>query len=76
MKTKNIELKNEGHFVDCINPFGKPIHAFYSHIPPTQSDLAKLCGMCWYIAGHQKQITMPGPLKKTRVDAKPERDTL
>lgn len=47
----------EGHFVDCFNPYAKPTHAFYSHIPPTQSDLAKLCGECWYIAGHQKPNT-------------------
>ena len=66
-----------GHWVDCINPFNNIVnHAYFSHIPPTQSDLAKLCTVCWYIAGHQQIVTVPGPIKKTRLDSKPEKDTL
>jgi len=67
----------KGEWRDCINPLSKRNHAFYSHIPPTQSDLAKLCGECWYRFGHKEPITVPGPLKKDRmVESKPEKDTL
>ena len=63
-----------GFYTDCINPFHKPNHGFWSN-GQTYS-FAKMCPECWYIAGHKPQITMPGPIKKTRLDAKPERDTL
>lgn len=64
-----------GFWTECINPFNNPVkHSFYSngHI----YDSAKMCPVCWYKAGHKELVTVPGPIKKTRIDAKPEKDTL
>ena len=63
-----------GFWTDCSNPFHKPNHGFYSN--GQQYAFSKLCPLCWFLAGHKDLITIPGPLKKTRIDAKPERDTL
>ena len=75
----NVNKNHPGHWVDCINPFCNPVaHAFFSHIPPTISDLQKLCGVCWYKAGHLEPVYVPsreGP-KNSRIDSKPEKDTL
>jgi len=63
-----------GFYTDCINPFGKPNHGFYSN--GQVYSFAKLCPLCWFIAGRKHPITVPGPLKKTRIDATPEKDSL
>ena len=44
-----------GFYTDCINPFGKPNHGFYSDGQIYST--AKLCPECWYIAGHRKPNT-------------------
>ena len=66
-----------GHWVDCINPFNNLVnHSYYQHIPPKMNELAKICPVCWYTAGSKPPVTVPGPIKKTRLDSKPEKDTL
>ena len=66
-----------GFWTDCINPFCNPvIHYFYSngHI----YDHAKLCPVCWYKAGGKSIIYVPNRErpKNSRIDSKPERDSL
>jgi len=64
-----------GFYTDCINPFGKPNHGYWSNLQPYS--FAKLCPECWYIAGHKQLTTVPGPLKKDRsIISKPEKDSL
>jgi len=63
-----------GFWTDCINPFGKINHGFWSNRQIYST--AKLCPVCWRIAGHKKLMTVPGPLKKTRLDSKPEKNSL
>ena len=66
-----------GHWVDCINPFNNIVnHSYYQHIPPKINELAKMCSVCWFKAGKKEMVTVPGPIKKTRIDSKPEKDTL
>ena len=68
-----------GHWVDCINPFNNPVnHSYYQHIPPILNELAKICSVCWFRAGHQKPIYVPTRErpKNSRIDSKPERDSL
>jgi len=63
-----------GFWTDCFNPFRLPNHGFWSDGQPCS--FAKMCDGCWYIAGHKTPLTAPGPLKKTRIDATPEKDSL
>jgi len=63
-----------GFYTDCINPFHKPNHGFWSNLQPYS--FAKLCPMCWYISGHVKPVYFPKSLIKSRTDSKPERDSL
>ena len=63
-----------GFWTDCINPFHKSNHGFWSDRQIYST--AKLCPLCWYLAGHKEPITVPAPLKKTRLDATPEKNTL
>lgn len=68
-----------GHWVDCINPFSNPVnHSYYQHIPPKINELAKICSICWFKAGHQETTYYPRREKprNTRIDSKPEKDTL
>jgi len=52
-----------GHWVDCINPFNNIVnHSYYQHIPPKINELAKICSVCWFRAGHKEIITVPGPI--------------
>lgn len=66
-----------GFWTECINPFHSPVmHYFYSngHI----YDNAKMCPGCWYKAGHKELIYVPirQRPKNSRIDSKPEKDSL
>lgn len=64
-----------GFYTDCINPYGKPNHGFYSDGQIYST--AKLCPACWYRAGHRSPNATPGPLKHDRsIISKPEKDSL
>jgi len=64
-----------GFWTDCINPYGKLNHGFWSNAQIYST--AKMCPECWYRAGHRTPTTIPGPLKKDRsIISKPEKDSL
>lgn len=65
-----------GFWRDCSNPLNKLTHGFWSE--PTKNEYSRniICPCCWHDLGYSKMITVPGPLKKTRLDATPEKDTL
>ena len=64
-----------GFWTDCINPFSNPVnHAFWSNNQIYA--YSKMCPACWHKAGHKALITVPGPIKNSRIDSKPEKDTL
>ena len=64
-----------GFWTDCINPFSNTVnHSFWSN--RQIYSIAKMCPVCWFKAGHKQMITVPGPIKKSRIDSKPEKDTL
>ena len=67
-----------GHWVNCINPFNNLVnHSYFQHIPPKMNELAKICPVCWYVAGSKPPVTVPGPLKHDRSNiSKPEKDSL
>ena len=68
-----------GHWVECTNSFNNPVlHSYYQHIPPKINEIAKICSVCWYKAGHQQIIYVPTRErpKNSRIDSKPEKDSL
>ena len=68
-----------GSWVDCINPFGNPVnHSYYQHTPRKINESAKICPVCWFRAGKKETIYIPTRErpKNSRIDSKPERDTL
>jgi len=63
-----------GSWKDCVNPFSKANHGYFKRIdfPSNQG----FCPECWRRMGGKPMIYLPLPIKKTRIDAKPEKETL
>lgn len=66
-----------GFWTDCINPFHNPVvHAFWSNNQIYA--YSKMCPACWYRAGHKQTVYIPSRERprNSRIDSKPEKDTL
>ena len=65
-----------GSWIDCTNPFNKITHAYFKRIdfPSNQG----FCPDCWYQMGHKAIVNIPfhERPKNSRIDSKPERDSL
>ena len=65
-----------GSWVDCVNPFNNINHAYFKRIdfPSNQG----FCPVCWYRMGNKPMIHIPfnERPKNSRIDSKPEKDTL
>jgi len=46
-----------GFWTDCINPFNKPIHGFYSN--NQIYSYQKMCPVCWNLALHLEKYKSP-----------------
>ena len=66
-----------GFWTDCINPFNNPVkHGFWSNNQIYA--YSKLCPVCWYKAGGISPVYVPTHErpKNSRIDSKPEKDSL
>jgi len=63
-----------GFWTDCINPYRKINHGFWSHGQPCS--FAKICDGCWYQAGHREPTITPGYNKKPKAFKQCGSDTL